>query len=154
MVIDPTIILSCVPNGERNRRPTKDQLSVDCPSYVLENSTKNFCISKKWWDLWTINSDQESDPTSNQLSNHFKVLYDNKFIDHPTLKMAYNHLRIFLIYHVFKNGTKLFPYSDLYEKKYVSYHIKEVSDTKHNNIGVKRKRIRSKEKYIMEVQNS
>ena len=32
--------------------------AVECPFYGLDYSTNLLCVSKKWWDILPINSDQ------------------------------------------------------------------------------------------------
>ena len=44
-------LLADTPKGERNRNPTEDQESIQCPSYGLSNCTKTFCVAKYWWSI-------------------------------------------------------------------------------------------------------
>ena len=50
-------IISYVTKGEKNWRPIKYKVSVDCPSYGLNDCTDKFCVSENWWILIPLNSD-------------------------------------------------------------------------------------------------
>ena len=67
--------------------------------------------------------------------------------------MSDNHIWIFFIHNFFKHSDKVFFYSDFDEKKYVPERVKEVLNTKCNKNEKHFKRIRSKEKAMMEVKN-
>ena len=45
------VLIADTPKGERNRNPTKNQLSIECPSYGLSSCTETFCVAKKWRDI-------------------------------------------------------------------------------------------------------
>ena len=44
-------LLADTPKGERNRNPTEDQESIQCPLFGLSNCKKTFCVSKSWWGI-------------------------------------------------------------------------------------------------------
>ena len=146
------IILTDVPKGERSRRNTKDQYSVECPYYDLNNFTKKFCVLKKCWNLWPLNSDQESDLMSCHWFNNFNGIYDKKDIVHPTPNMADNHRQIVFMHHVFKHCAKVFTYFNSDNKKYMLNRVKEFLNTKRNKNEVALKLIRAEEKVIIEAQ--
>ena len=70
------VIIANTPKGEQNRNPTKNQLSIECPSYGLSSCTKTFCVAKKWWDIRPKNNDRTSNLLSVHWSIHFKGLYN------------------------------------------------------------------------------
>ena len=74
------IILNDVPKGDQNRSPTTDQAQVEWPSYGIDECTKKFCVSKKWFNLCPLNMYHKSDLTSTQWSNHLKRLYHRREI--------------------------------------------------------------------------
>ena len=78
---DILTILKDLPKGERNRSPMKYQVQVEFPSYGLNKSKKKFCVSKKWWNVCPLNSDQKNDQISTYWSNHFKGIHDKKYIN-------------------------------------------------------------------------
>ena len=57
-------LLANTPKGERNRNPTEDQESIQCPSFGLSNCTKTFCVSKSWWGLRPKDSNGDSNLVS------------------------------------------------------------------------------------------
>ena len=85
-------LLADTPKGERNRNPTEDQESIQCPSFGLSNCTKTFCVSKSWWGIRPKDSNGDSNLVSIHCSSYFKGLYDKDKIPHATMKMTYNHL--------------------------------------------------------------
>ena len=54
------VLIADTPKGEQNRYPTKNQLSIECLSYGLSSCTKNFCVAKKWWDIFPKNNDRST----------------------------------------------------------------------------------------------
>ena len=42
------VLIADTPKGERNRIPTKNQVSIKCSSYGLSSCTKMFCAANKW----------------------------------------------------------------------------------------------------------
>ena len=69
------VILSDVPKSERNRKPTKDHCVVRYPSYGIDDYSKTFCFSKKWWDKHLSESDGKSYLLKNHWWHHFKRLH-------------------------------------------------------------------------------
>ena len=93
------VLIADTPNGERNLNPTKNQLSIECPSYGLSNSTKTFFVANNWWDIHPKNSDGTSNLLSVHWSSYFKGLYDKKNIPLVVMKMADNRLRMVFCHH-------------------------------------------------------
>ena len=50
-VLIANVLIADPPKVERNRNPTKNQLSIECPSYGLSSCTETFCVAKKWRDI-------------------------------------------------------------------------------------------------------
>ena len=146
-------ILADSPKGDRNRICTDDQYLVKCLSYGLEYCTKNFCISKKWWDHRPHISDNTSDLLSYHWSNHFRGIYNKNDIDNGTMKMADNHIQNVYSCHIPKHGGKAFPYLDCSKNKFVSDQIHLVSNTKRKQNAVYLKRIVSRKKAMKEAKN-
>ena len=97
-------ILDDISKGEQNRNPTEKQYSIPCPPFWLVNCTKNYCVSKKWWDILPLNNDGTSNHLSVNWSNHFKGLYDTNKIPHLVFNMADNHIPIVYFHHIIKHG--------------------------------------------------
>ena len=110
------VLIANTLKGEQNRNPTKNQISIQCPSYGLSSCTKTFCVAKKWWDIRPKNSDRTSNLLSVHWSSHFKGLYDHKKIPLVVMKMADNHLRSFYFRHQLKHGGDIFPYFYCHKK--------------------------------------
>ena len=106
------VLIADTPKGERNLNPTKNQYSIQCPSFGLSSCTKTFCVAKKWWDIRPLNSDSTSNQISVHWSSHFKGLYDKKKIPLAVMKMADNRLRNVFFHHQLKHGGTSFPYFD------------------------------------------
>ena len=105
------------PKGERNRNPTEDQESIQCPSYGLGYCAKTFCISKSWWGIRPKDSNGESNLLSIQCSSYFMGLCNTSKINHATFKMADNHLRMVYMHHQAKHDERILPYVDFGKKK-------------------------------------
>ena len=68
------VLIADTPKGDRNLNPTKNQYSIQCPSFGLSSCTKTFCVAKKWWDIHPLNSDSTSNQNSVHWSSHLKGL--------------------------------------------------------------------------------
>ena len=110
------LLLADIPKGERNRNPTEEQESIQCPSYGLSNCTKTLCVAKSWWGIRPKDSNRAGNLVSIHWSSYFKSLYDKKKIPHTLMKMADNHLRLVFNHHQLKYDGRILPYFD-YEKK-------------------------------------
>ena len=104
------VLIADVPKGDWNRNPTKNQYSIQCPSFGLSSCTKTFCVAKKWWDIRPKNSDGTSNLLSVHWSSHFKGFYKKKKIPLAAMKMTDNHLRNVYCHHQLKHGGSIFPY--------------------------------------------
>ena len=54
-------ILTELPKGESNSKPSTNQVQYRCSYLWLNGYVKRFCLSKKWWYLCPIFLDQEID---------------------------------------------------------------------------------------------
>ena len=70
------VLIPDTPKSEQNRNPTKNQPSIECPSYGLLSLTKTFYVAKNWWDICPKNNDGTSNLLSVHWSNHFNGLYE------------------------------------------------------------------------------
>ena len=110
------VLIADIPKGEQNQNPTKNQYSIQCPSFGLTSCTKTSCVAKKWWEIHPKNSDGSSKNILVHWSSHFKGLYDNKKILILVMKMADNHPRNVYCHHQLKHGGISFPYFDYHAK--------------------------------------
>ena len=123
-------LIANVPKDVLNQNPTKNEYSIQCPSFGLSSCTKTFCVTKKWWYIRPKNSNGTSNQISIQWSSHFKGLYNKKKIPLSVIKMADNHLRNVYCHHQLKNGGTSFPYLDYHAKNRTSELIKADSNAK------------------------
>ena len=123
-------LLADSPKGERNRNPTEDQESIQCPSYGLSNCTKTFCVSKSWWGLRPKERNGDSNLMSIHWSSYFMGLCKKGKINDATFKMADNHLRSVYNHHQLHHDGRISPYFDFGNKKRVSEVILENSNLK------------------------
>ena len=105
-------LLADSPKGERNRNPTEDQESIQCPSFGLSTCTKTFCVSKSWWGLRPKDSNGDSNLLSIHWSSYFMGLCNKGKINHATMKMADNHFRMVFMHHQAKHDGRILPYFD------------------------------------------
>ena len=129
------VLIADVPKGERNRNPTRNQYSIQCPSFGLSSCTKTLCVAKKWWDIRPLNSDGTSTQISVHWSSHFKGLFKKKKITLSVMKMADNHLRNVYCHHELNHGGTSFPYFDYDVRKKASELIKADANVKKNKGG-------------------
>ena len=75
---DVDVIIADLHKVERNRNPSDNQYSINCPYFDLSNFTKTFCVAKKWWDIRPLNSYGTSNELLVYWASHFKGLYETK----------------------------------------------------------------------------
>ena len=102
------VILADIPKWERNLKPTKDRCVVLCPSYGIDDCSKTFFVSKKWWEKCPLDSDGKYDLLRNHWGHHSKSIHEEGRIAINTLKMADNHLRILHHHYLHRHGDKIF----------------------------------------------
>ena len=111
------LLLANTPKCERNRNPTEDQETIQCPLYSYSNWTKTFCVSKSWWGICPKDSNGDSNLVSIHWSIYFKGIYNKNKIPHGTMKMADNHIRMVFNHHQLKHDGIILLYFDFGGKK-------------------------------------
>ena len=151
---DLGIILANVLKCEKNWRPTADQFVIQCPSYGIDDCSKNFCVSKKWCNLRPLNSDGSCDVQNIHWGHQFKRLHEEDKIANNTLNMEDNHLCYLLWNNLLRDGSRIFPYFDFDNMNFVKYRIKGIARKKMENIEVKIKEVMAENRNGLDAEKS
>ena len=107
----------------------------------------SLCL-KNCWGLCPLNSDVSSNMTLIHWGYQFKRLYDDNNINTNTLKMADNYLHLFHFNHRHCHGSRVFPYFDFDNMKFVADSIKRLAKLLMKKIKVKLREFKATRKKI------